>query len=257
MHEPTDDEPPDDAAEPGERRPSRRKPLVLLALVVACVLVVYATPLRRYFDLRGDGIQDVRTWVRSFGVWSPLVFFVLNIVGVSIGVPRLAFSFLGGVLFGWVEGALYSQFGTLGGCWLTFVVARSLGREWVRAAVAARFPRGEKLLDVIGRHTFAANVLIRVMPVGNCFAVNLLMSMSSARTVPFLLGTLVGTLPEAAIYALLGSSAGKQSVPRFVIGLALLGVLAVFHMTWGRRWFARLRETRDAAAAPAEPSRTD
>ena len=144
------------------------RPLLLLALVVGCLLLVYASPLRELLSPSHYG--DLRSRIDGWGVWAPVFFVLACAGGIGIGAPRLAFAAIGGLAFGWWEGFLLAQIGTLGGCLLNFGWARWLGRSWVERRVGRRLGR---LLDKVARRPIATNVMLRVCPVGNNFLLNL------------------------------------------------------------------------------------
>jgi uncharacterized membrane protein YdjX (TVP38/TMEM64 family) len=210
--------------------------VVLAAFIVACVAGVTLTPVRDV--IRNTGVEELQRDLRELGPWAPWVFLVACAAGVAVGVPRLALAALSGVLFDWFWGALLAGAGTLLGSWGTFVVARSLGRDFVETHVRRRFPRAGALLDLIGRHGFLANLILRLAPVGNCFATNLLFALSPVTVGSFLLGTFLGTLPETFIVAY-GASAVLHPV-RLAVAAILLVVLALAVWWWTRH--TRLRE---------------
>jgi uncharacterized membrane protein YdjX (TVP38/TMEM64 family) len=232
--------------------PSPWKALALGGIVVLCFVAVYATPVG---DLVGPlragerppWIHELRARADELGVLGQALFVLGAGALVAVGVPRLALAALGGALFGWIEGTLLAQVGTFLGCWATFAAGRHLGRAWVQDLVARRFRRAGALLGFISRHAFAANVAIRLAPVGNAFATNLLFSVSNVRTGTFLAGTFLGTFPETAVAALLGSTAkGTETQARIVGAVGATLALAVVTGWWTRR--LRSRDRRETAA---------
>jgi len=217
--------------------------IALAVIIAACLAVVYLTPLREWVRELETGrmparLADLRALARDAGLAGQAVYVAGGGLAVAVGVPRLAVAALGGAVFGWIEGAALAQVGTLVGCWATFALGRRLGHAWVASLVARRFPRAEALLDFISRHGFEANVVLRLTPVGNAFATNLLFAVSRVRLATFLAGTFVGVLPTTAIAALAGSAAkGTELAPR-LLGSALALALLILGTVW---WTRRLR----------------
>lgn len=240
------DEGPDSDVPPVEPG-SSGKAVALAAFVVICVALVYLTPLREYVDeiesgVRPAWLQDLRILADEAHIFGQLIFVSGSALAVSMGVPRLALAFVGGAVFGWIEGTILAQAGTFFGCWATFAVARRLGHAWVAALVARRFPSAKALFSFIARHGFEANIVLRLAPVGNAFATNLLFAVSRVPLRTFLLATFIGTFPETAIAALLGSAAkGTELAPRLLGGTVALAVLSL-----GAAWWIRyLKHERD------------
>lgn len=226
---------------------SPRKAVILALFVAACVGVVYLTPIREYVAPlkhleRPPWIDELRARADDAGFLGQAVFVLGCALGVSVGVPRLALAFVGGAIFGWIEGTVLAQIGTFLGCWATFVVGRHLGHAWVQGLVTRRFPRAKALLDFISRHGFEANVILRLTPVGNAFATNLLFAVSTVSVGTFLSATFLGTFPETAVMALLGSAAkGTEMAPRLLGGAIALVVIGVGAAWWTKRLRSRGR----------------
>ncbi|MHC4844899.1 MAG: TVP38/TMEM64 family protein [Planctomycetota bacterium] len=206
------------------------KPLILLALIVAFVLTVYVSPLHEL--LLPEGQETLRERIAALGFWAPVAYMALSAFAISVGAPRLAFSILGGVLFNWHLGFLYAHIGTVLGCLGAFSWARWLGRDYVTARGARR--RG-RLREKVKQHPIATNILIRVCPVGNNFATNVLFGISPVTTKQFFIGTFIGTSPETLIYAVFGSSAEDASELKLLLGAGMLAVMTVGFWVASRR----------------------
>ena len=198
------------------------RPALLIAAVVGGLLVFYLSPLHAL--LLPEGIGRLREWLAGFGVWSPLMFVALCALCVGFGAPRIAFAAAGGLLFGWWVGVLLAQAGTMLGCAITFTWARRLGGDFARRKTG---PRLARLIGRVERHPVATNVLLRICPIGNSLALNLLFGLSPIGLGDFLVGTFLGTLPETAIYSLFGSSAQAASARVVLTAGFLLFLLAV------------------------------
>jgi uncharacterized membrane protein YdjX (TVP38/TMEM64 family) len=227
------------------------RPLLLLALVIGCVLVVYATPLGSLL-VHPSRYGELQARIDAWGAWAPLIFVLACAGGVGVGAPRLAFAAIGGVAFGWLEGGLLAQVGTLGGCLITFAWARWLGRRYVEQRLGRRLGR---LLDKVRRRPVAANIMLRVCPVGNNFLVNLFFGVSPVTTREYTVGTFIGTFPQTIIYAVLGSSAQEGSAKRLITGGGLLAALTVFYYVWSRRSKEAAEVAEDIAEDEADEPR--
>jgi uncharacterized membrane protein YdjX (TVP38/TMEM64 family) len=227
--------------------PSLGKVAGFLGFAAVCIALAVIAGSMGWFSRAH--LEDWRGWIAGFGGWGPVVFVGVTAAAVAVGVPRTFFATAGGALFGFVSGALLSQFGSLIGSVITFVVGRALGRRTVGPWVTARFPRSRAVFDTVKRHGFAANVLLRWAPVGHSFTTSLLMAVSHVKSRDFVLGTFVGLLPYSVICALLGSAAkGEDTVMRIASAVGGVVVLTVF-VGW---WVRRRRRTRAAhSAGPA------
>jgi uncharacterized membrane protein YdjX (TVP38/TMEM64 family) len=206
----------EEAAPP--QRPLRA--LLGLGLVVGCLLAVYLSPLHSL--LLPSGLAPLRERLDQAGPLAPLLFGLGAALLVGIGAPRLWFAGAAGLLFGWLGGFVLAQVATTVGCLLNFGWGRWLARDLITRRHA---PRLQRLLGALNRAPIATNVAVRLCPVGNAFAFNLLLAASQVSVRDFLIGTFIGTLPETLAVALFGDSAHTGSVGLMLSGAALLALL--------------------------------
>lgn len=180
-----------------------RKLGIIVAIVALCMAVIHLTDLRDILDNTGR----LKAFIQSQGVWGP-IYFVAGSAGlILVGLPRLLFCVLGGVLFGFVEGLVYSQAATMAGAYGTFIVARWGTREWVERLIHNK----SRIYRKMDNPTLLAVFLSRQLPAGGVF-ISALLGFSTVSHRNFLLGSLLGFLPEAIPAALIGSGVGKPSM---------------------------------------------
>ena len=207
------------------------KGLILMASLVAIGWTVEASGVFHSLDehwvdreIRGSGLGG-------------LYYVALAGLAMAVGLPRQAACFAAGYAFGLGEGVALAEAASGLGCLLSFSYARLLGRDLVRHRFAERLAR---LDDFLKGHPLSMAMLIRLLPVGNNLITNLLAGVSSAPLPPFLAGSLIGYLPQTAIFVLLGSGIHVQPLWRTAISVALfaasglLGVLLYRRMRQGR-----------------------
>lgn len=162
------------------------------------------------FSLYHDQITDhqwLQQKLQSFGVWGPILFFLLGGLATAVGFPRLVLSALGGFLFGLIGGTIYALFGTLIGTIIGYYYARFMGKELIDRIFPERLKNFEaKLLE----RPFVTALLVRNLPVGNNTLTTLFGGLRGIRAIPFFLGSAVGYLPQTFIFALIGSGVQKS-----------------------------------------------
>jgi len=201
------------------------KPRVLvsgLALLATLVAIGWVIESRVFGDVLSAAWID--TDVRGKGIVGEVLFLCVAGLATAVALPRHVVSFLGGYAFGVVLGTLLGLIGTLLGCVVTFFYARVIGRPLVSARLGARVQRIE---DFLAAHPFWMTVLIRLLPVGNNFATNLAAGVSRVPAIPFLLGSLLGYVPQTLVFALAGSGVDVGAAWRIGIAVALFLVSGV------------------------------
>jgi uncharacterized membrane protein YdjX (TVP38/TMEM64 family) len=194
--------------------PPWRKIAVLAAIVGVMLAVVYFSPLRVWLGRA----REVSGYLRGLGALAPLVITASVAVLVAVGVSRLVLCTIAGMALGFWPGLLWAQLGTLLGNYATFLAARFLARGWAEQYLSKR----GKLPVLLQRKGIAGVILARQVPVPGLL-VNLACGLFPLRHRDFLIGTLIGQLPEAVPCTLIGAGAleGSFAGSVWIIGLAV------------------------------------
>ncbi len=194
--------------------------LLALVLIVAAGLA-YFLPIRTW--LRGSG--QLHQIIASMGVWVyPLG--IIAVAGtVACGVPRLLLCALMGMALGFWPGLLVVQTGTLLGFYSVFIFTRWGGRDWV----LRRWPPLRKWAALVHEHGTIGVILIRQLPIHGSL-INLALGLSHVKHRHFLIGTLIGSLPEAIPATLAGAGLVKSSI-KLTAGY-LTAAMLIFAVIW-------------------------
>jgi uncharacterized membrane protein YdjX (TVP38/TMEM64 family) len=206
--------------------------LVFLATLVAVAFLVRSLDLTGVLDT-----EWIDTRIRNRGLTGELLFLAAGILFTAAGLPRQVISFLGGYAFGFLLGTALALLATLGGCAATFHYARFLGRGFVAHRFPGRIRRADQFLR---ENPFSTTLLIRLIPVGSNVITNLVAGVSSVPAAPFLLGSILGFIPQTVVFALVGS--GIAVAPEFRITLG--AILFVVSGAIGIHLYRRSRTAR-------------
>ena len=186
--------------------------LILIASLIGIGVAFKASGLENFLDT--NWIDDN---IRGHGLTGELIFVLITVLATGLGLPRQGVAFLGGYAFGVFTGTALALLGTILGCIVAFFYARFLGRDLVSHYFSNRIRR---LDDFLHDNTFTMTLLVRMLPVGSNLATNLMVGVSRTRAMPFFAGSLLGYIPQALVFALLGS--GIHIDPSLRISLAVL-----------------------------------
>ena len=135
--------------------------------------------------------ERIQALVGRFGLLAPLAHVVVYAVGSTALVPATVFTLMGAVMFGKFLGGIYNLVGATAGAALSFLLARSLGRDF-----AARLATG-RLQDLdarAGEHGFMLICYLRLAYLP--FApLNYAVGLTRIRFPDYLLGSALGMLP--------------------------------------------------------------
>lgn len=171
------------------------------------------------------GTEWVDRYIRDEGLLGEALFVAVAAAATAVGVPRQSVAFLGGYAFGTVIGTGLALAAQLVGCAAAFLWARAVGRGWAERRLNGRFgPRLRPLVERLRANPFPATLALRLLPVGNNLALNLLAGLSGIAAWPFLAASALGYLPQTLVFALLGKGVRVDGAWQMALAAGLLAV---------------------------------
>ncbi len=198
------------------------KPLILTIVLASSLAIIHLSPLGHY--LAPSNIHVLKDRLAGFHALAPIIFLAAGAVIVAMGAPRSIISILGGMVFGFLGGTLLSLAAALLGSIAIFWLTRALGRPLFCQRAGQRLKALEGHIEQNG---FLVVILLRQLPL-TCMLVNVLIGLTSVNTIIFILGSVVGLLPEAAIFSLFGSSVRGSFVLRVSMASFFLILFVLF-----------------------------
>ncbi len=193
--------------------------VILLIYLYNSQLWIQAVKLQALFQNR----HQLKTVIKSFGPYSPLVFISFHILHAVIPpIPGEAIEFLGGYLFGVYAGMLYSMIGLVVGSWLSFSIARIFGKRVVERFVS---PELRKKLEYLSGHEgVILGFLLFLIPGFPKVALCYILGLTPMHLGIFLAISTFGRIPGTLLATLQGAKAFDQQYATLLI---LLGISAV------------------------------
>lgn len=198
-----------------------KRTVALILLVLLLVGIGLHTPVQEYFS----SVQENAQRIVEFG-WKGHVIFLFGVtLLVLFGMPRLLFCMIGGMAFGWGLGLTYAVVSTLLAYYLQFIFVRWGGRPFVEKYLK-RYPGAGKFVRDEG---LSAVILARQVPLPG-IAINFAFGLSTVRSRDYVLGTLIGQIPEALPCALVGAGLLETSGKNMALTLVL--AVVAFVLLW-------------------------
>jgi uncharacterized membrane protein YdjX (TVP38/TMEM64 family) len=192
---------------------------IFRGLLVIVVLVVVGYLLKDVLDQ-----QWIDTQIRDRGATGELLFVLVCSLLAGIGLSRQVVAFLGGYAFGFVHGFILAMLAVVAACIITFTVSRFLLRSFLLRHFSERIRQVDGFLQ---ENTFTMALLIRLLPLGSNWMVNIAAGVSGVRSVPFFTGSALGYVPQMLIFSLVGSGARVDRFWQVAIAMAMF-VIATF-----------------------------
>jgi uncharacterized membrane protein YdjX (TVP38/TMEM64 family) len=241
---------------PGHDRPGLARRLVPLALLVAALIAAFALRLDRYLSF--DQLAAHREWllaeVARLGMLAPLCYVVIYAAATGLSIPGAALlTLVAGFLFGTLAGTAIVVVGATLGAIIVFLVARTAFGDVLRARAG---PFIRKLEDGFRANALSYLLVLRLIPLFPFWLVNLVPAFLGVRLGTFVLGTFLGIIPGAVVYASVGSGLGALIEsgerpdlgiifqPRVLVPLIGLALLALLPVAYKRLSGRRLRAGR-------------
>ena len=200
---------------------------IFRGLLVMVVLVLITWLLKDVLDQEWIDAQ-----VRDSGAAGVLLFVLVCCLLGSIGLSRQVIAFLGGYAFGFSQGFVLSMAAVVAACITTFFISRIL----LRACLSKRFStRIQQIDSFLRENTFTMALLVRLLPLGSNWIINIGAGASSVRKLPFFLGSALGYIPQMLIFSLVGSGTRVDQFWQVAIAMALFVLAATLGIVLYRK----------------------
>ena len=220
--------------------PLKKTTLVKIAVLAGVGIVCAALPPVReacqqaFAVFQNVDVADVKTYLLSFGMWAPVVSFLLMIFqSVVAPLPAFLITFANAGLFGWIPGAILSWSSAMAGAALCFFIAKYFGREVVEKLTSkAALNSVDGFFNRYGKY---AILIARLLPFISFDIVSYAAGLTSMKFWPFFWATGLGQLPATLIYSYVGGmlTGGAKT---FVTGLLILFSLTVIVFMVKKMW---------------------
>lgn len=232
--------------------PAKSLKFRLLAITVAVASVVVVLKLTGALDyLSFAALARNRTWlaeqVAEFGLAAPVLFILAYALCTALSLPTgLLLSTLSGFLFGTWWGGLVNVVGATLGATFIFLAARTALGDLLRARTG---PFLRKLEAGFRENELSYMLVLRLVPLFPFWLVNLAPAFLGVRLSTFVVGTMVGIIPAAWVFASVGTGLGaildsggtpdgsallQPRVLLSIIGLVILALIPVVYKRFRR-----------------------
>lgn len=224
--------------------------IVPVAVLAAGLAAFFAFDLNSYISL--DALKthkdQLKLWVDDYGVVTGLVFMAVYAVAVAFSIPGAVFiTIAGGLMFGPYLATVYVVIGATVGALAVFLAARYAFQDFFRQKVGNAAKRMEAGFR---ENELSYMFILRLVPLFPFWLVNLVPAFLGVSVRTYLIGTLIGIIPGAFVYSLVGDGAGAVLEaggdlnlaiifePRFlapIVGLALLACVPIVYKRFRKR----------------------
>ncbi|GEM_PF-5483768 len=168
----------------------------------------------------------VSGWLHWFGPWAWLLYIALLVVAVMSPLPDALVILAGGFFFGPLVGSLLTVVGQGLGAVIDFLLARRLGRNFVKA----KFPKSSSFIDRYSEKLGWQTIFImRLFPSISFDMLSYVAGVSKLSLRSYVLATVSGLIPLAIITTMLGHSISIHSsrLALLSVGFGILSIIVI------------------------------
>jgi pyruvate/2-oxoglutarate dehydrogenase complex dihydrolipoamide dehydrogenase (E3) component/uncharacterized membrane protein YdjX (TVP38/TMEM64 family) len=206
---------------------------ILLVTIVMLIAAFFMFDIGQYLTLESLKAhqQDLAEYIKSNWLQAFVIYFVIYVTATALSLPGAIILTLGaGALFGLGFGLLLASFASTIGATLAFLVSRFLLRDWVKSTFSERIKAIDKGVEKDGPFYLLS---LRLVPIFPFFVINLVMGVTSIKTVTYYLVSQVGMLIGTAVYVNAGTQLAEIEAvsdiasKELILSFVLLGIFPI------------------------------
>jgi len=205
--------------------------LIVFGAVVVVIAASFYFDLGQHLNLEYLKSQQSRleAYQQAYPLRALTYYFCIYVAVAALSLPGAALTTLiGGAIFGLLWGTIVVSFASVIGATLAFLVSRFLFRD----AVQKRFADSLKSVNEgIEKDGAVYLFFLRLVPGFPFFVVNLVMGLTSMRTLKYVVVSQIGMLPGTIVFVNAGTQLGQIESLGGILGPSLIGsfvLLGVF-----------------------------
>ena len=188
--------------------------MVIIGIVVGVVF--------GFWDFFHDR-ERIQDFFQDSGAFGPIIYILAFIAAQPLSLPGAALIIPSTFVWTWWEVFIYSMLGGIIASSIGFVVARWLAQDWVRKRLPQRFIGWEKrFVD----HALLSTIALRLVT-GYAPAADWFLGILKIRWREFLIGTIIGLIPTAFLFAYYGDDSVRwiQNAPMITLAVSIAFIL--------------------------------
>lgn len=193
--------------------------LIFIAFVIIYFIIYYRNSLM-HINFRG-----LKRYILSFGPTGFLVLLLIySLKPVLMFFPVVPLTILAGNLYGFYGGLLLTTLGLFFSGSFAFYISRNLGEGFVKKILKKKFLKIEKSMK---EHGFKIMFMMRISTVFPYDPLSYAAGVTNISYSDFILGSLLGTIPEMIIYLYLGHHAERYFSRKIIFPAVIFIILAI------------------------------
>ncbi len=208
----------------------KNKSIIVLSFFLIVTFLYYFFDLQNFITF--ESVKLYQAILIKFFEDNPHLFlffyFITYVILTSFSLPgATVLTIVGGGIFGIFVGTIVVSFASSIGATFAMLISRYLARKWVQKKFSKEMQKINHRINMEGIYYL---IFLRLLPLIPFFVVNLVMGLTSVRTVTFFWVSQLGMLPATIVYVNAGlqlnnlNSISDVYSPEFIISFLILAM---------------------------------
>ncbi|MCC6547159.1 TVP38/TMEM64 family protein [Candidatus Sumerlaeota bacterium] len=200
----------------------KRDIALIVTIVVVLALVGYY--MKHYVD-----VQHFKAYLHPDGsfkerVESYVIFVLAMGLLIALGFPRVLVCGVGGAVYGAALGIVLNTAASVLGALGPYQIGKSVLRRTMKRRLGRHFETWKRRFQ---RNGFLWTLNLRLLPGANATLTGVICGACKVKVLPYIAATALGTIPQTAIFSMLGSGATGGKNYQIFIGAGIFIVVAL------------------------------
>lgn len=197
--------------------------IVLLSVVLIVVAIIVFALFK--FSVFGKFMGKSEEYIGYCGKFASLIYILIfSLRTLFVFFPYSLMVTLGGGIFGYFEGFIYSMLAVFISATFAFYISRFFGMNTVNKLLRGKIKRFDLNIE---EHGFKIILFMRVSLIFPFDILNFAAGLTKVRYRDFILGTLLGILPETFSLSYLGANLKNPYSMNFIISIIMVILLVI------------------------------
>ena len=169
-------------------------------------------------------IDILQAKIESYGALAPIIYIIAFTILPVFLFPTLSLVIVGGTLFGFLNGLIYTTIGVATNTSLMYLISNKYAKDKVYNALKDKLP--DQYLNLIytkdQKKLITTFIIFRLVPAVPYIFENYLAGLTEIKFVPYLLTTIVSVIPGTLVYLNVGTNITDVGSKEFITSVIIL-----------------------------------
>lgn len=174
-------------------------------------------------------IDILQAKIESYGALAPIIYIIAFTILPVFLFPTLSIVIVGGTLFGFLNGLIYTTIGVATNTTLMYLISNKYAKDKVYNILKDKLP--DQYLNLIytkdQKKLITTFIIFRLVPAVPYIFENYLAGLTEIKFVPFLLTTIISVIPGTLVYLNVGTNITDVGSKEFIISIFILVAFTV------------------------------